>query len=157
LSVYDTLRKLNLGENAVATLTYCEGTSVFVHNETDVETAIAETAVVESFCDLIATPRLQVQDQWGNNVLEQFRDNGFLDEYERNHTFAEFLNETTRDNFYDLDLIEHSTEKYDYKRGFCTLTATVEVPVDNLMKVAPFLNGWKVAINTDLGQLILTH
>ena len=155
MSIYDTLRKLNLDDSAVATLRYSEGTSVFVHNETEVETALAETSVVDSFSELIATPGLQAHDQWGNNVLEELRDNALLDEYERDFTFAEFLNNAIRENFYDLDLIEHSTEKYDYKRGFCTLTATVEVPISNLLEAAPFLTGWEVSIRTDTGLLTL--
>jgi len=158
LSIYDTLRKLNLGDSAIATLIYSEGTSVFVHNETEIEAVLAGTSVVEAFSELIATPGLQASDQWGNSVLEQFRDNDLLDEYERgDYMFAEFLNEIIRENFYDLELIEHSTEKYDYKRGFCTLTATVEIPVNNLLKAVPLLNGWQVSINTDMGHLMLTH
>ena len=157
MSIYDTLRKLNLGDSAVATLRYSEGTSVFVHNETEIEAALSGTAVVEAFSELIATPGLQAHDQWGNNVLEELRDNELLDEYERDFTFAKFLNNTIRDNFYDLDMIESSTEKYDYKRGFCTLTATVEVPVSNLVKAAPFLTGWEVSIRTDTGLLTLNH
>ena len=157
MSIYDTLRKLRLGNSAVATLTYSEGTSVFVHNETEIEAALSGTAVVEAFSELIATPGLQAHDQWGNNVLEELRDNELLDEYERDFTFAKFLNNTIRDNFYDLDMIESSTEKYDYKRGFCTLTATVEVPVSNLLESAPFLTGWEVSIRTDTGLLTLNH
>ena len=157
MSVYDTLRKLKLSESAVATLTYSEGTSVFVHNETEVETALSETSVVDSFSELIATPGLQAHDQWGNNVLEELRDNALLEEYERDFTFAEFLNSAIRENFYDLDLIEYSTEKYDYKRGFCTLTATVEVPVVNLLESAPLLTGWEVSVRTDTGLLTLNH
>ena len=157
MSIYDTLRKLKLGDSAVATLRYSEGASVFVHNETEIETALSETSVVDSFSELIATPGLQARDQWGNNVLEELRDNALLDEYERDFTFAEFLNNAIRENFYDVDLIESSTEKYDYKRGFCTLTATVEVPVSNLLESAPLLTGWEVSVRTDTGLLTLTH
>jgi hypothetical protein len=157
LSVYDTLRKINPNEDTLVTLTYSEGTDVFVHNETEVETALSETSVIDSFCELIATPGLRASDRWGNSVLEQFRDNDLLEEYERDFTFAEFLGETVRENFYDLELIDHSTEKYDYKRGFCTLTATVQVPVDNLLKSAPFLHGWEVTVTTEMGQITLNH
>jgi len=157
MSIYDTLRKLNLDDSAVVTLRYSEGTSVFVHNETEIETALSETSVVDSFSELIATPGLQAHDQWGNNVLEELRDNALLDEYERDFTFAEFLNNAIRENFYDVDLIESSTEKYDYKRGFCTLTATVEVPVSNLLESAPLLTGWEVSVRTDTGLLTLNH
>ena len=45
----------------MVTLSYSDGTDVFVHNETEVETAMAETDVISvNFRDLIATPGLHV-------------------------------------------------------------------------------------------------
>ena len=43
--------------------------------------------------------------------------------------FEEYLADTITENFYDVELIEYSTEKYDHKRGFTTLTAEVEIPL----------------------------
>ncbi len=57
------------------------------------------------------------------------------------------------ENYYDLDLIEHSTEAYDYKRGFCTLTADVVVSAQNLMNSSADLTGWTVSFKTDGGVL----
>ena len=57
------------------------------------------------------------------------------------------------ENFYDMDFVEHSTEKYDHKRGFCTLTAQVEVPLANFVEVNPFVSGWKVSVETENGTL----
>jgi len=50
-------------------------------------------------------------------------------------------------------LIEYSTEKYDHKRGFTTLTAEVEVAYSDLMKASPFLTGWRVSVDTEDGTL----
>ena len=49
--------------------------------------------------------------------------------------------------------IEYSTEKYDHKRGFTTLTAEVEIPYENFIKVKPFISGWTVSVETDNGIL----
>ena len=57
------------------------------------------------------------------------------------------------DNFYDFDFIEASTEKYDHKRGFCTLSAEIEVPLMNLVTTQPDLYGWDVVVETPLGSL----
>ena len=57
------------------------------------------------------------------------------------------------ENFYDTELIEYSTEKYDHKRGFTTLTAQVDVPVSNFVEVNPFIAGWQVSVETDNGTL----
>ena len=77
----------------MATLTYIDGVDVFVHNESEVETALAETNVVEEFCELIATPGLNVTTMYGRlPILEELRASSLLEEYERGtHTFAEYL------------------------------------------------------------------
>ena len=50
-------------------------------------------------------------------------------------------------------MIEYSTEKYDHKRGFTTLTAQVDIPYANFMEVNPFVSGWKVSVETENGTL----
>ena len=42
MSIYKKLQSLNLTEETMVSLRYSEGTDVFVHNETEVETAMAE-------------------------------------------------------------------------------------------------------------------
>ena len=121
MSFIETIANLNLDPSTQVTLTMSEGTDVFVHNESEVETALSETDVVNSFAELISTPGLNASTQYG----------------------------------YDVDLIEYSTEKYDHKRGFCTLTATVNVSVDNLLTTRPFLMGWEVSVPTENGTLTL--
>ena len=155
-TIIERLRKLNLDDNAVATLTYEDGTDVLHYNESEIDTALSETDVVENLAELLATPKLDAQDSWGGgSILQHLRDGDFLDDYERDGDFAGYLTEMINDNFYDVELIDYSTEKYDHKRGFTTLTATVKVPVSNLLEVAPFLMGWKVSVTTDAGVLML--
>ena len=153
MSIIENLKNLNFESGATATLTYSDGAEVFVHNETEVETALAETDVVWSFVELIATPGLEVKTLFGTNVLESLRDDGLLEDYERDDTFSDYLNEVITDNFWDVDFIESSTEKYDYKRGFCTLTAEVVVPVAQLLELQPSLTGWSASVRTPVGVL----
>jgi len=153
MSIIENLKNLDLESGATATLTYSDGADVFVHNETEVETALAETDVVWSFVELIATPGLEVKTLFGTNVLESLRDDGLLDDYERDDTFSDYLNEVITDNFWDVDFIESSTEKYDYKRGFCTLTAEVVVPVAQLLELQPSLTGWSASVRSNGGML----
>ena len=148
------LKELNLDSNTMVRLKYSDGVDVFHYNETEIETALAETNVVDEFASLIAHSRLDARHKWSGNVLEQLRCESYLEDYERGtYGFEEFLTETIRDNFYDVDLIEYSTEKYDHKRGFTTLTAEVEVPVSNLIEVSPFISGWEVSVETEDGTL----
>ena len=151
----EKLVKLNLEPGTIATLTYEDGADVFVHNESEIETALSETNVVEQFAELIATPKLRVKDTCtGNLILDNLRSENYLESYERGTgDFAEFLTETIGDNFYDLDLIDSSTEKFDHKRGFTTLTARVQVSVENLIDVNPHIASWDVEVQTENGTL----
>ena len=136
------------------TLTLEEGTDVFVHNETEVEDAMNETSVIHDFASLIANTKLDARNRWNGNIIQHLRDNDFLDEYERgSFSFEDFLADSLSENFYDQELIEHSTEKYDHKRGFCTLTAQVEVPFSNFAEVNPMIIGWNVSVETENGTL----
>ncbi len=154
MSITDTLKNLNLEPDSLVTLIYSEGADVFVHNETEVETAMAETDVISTFSELIATPGLQVSTQFGGNVLDRLREDDLLDDYDHGGDFGAYLNDVISDNFYDLELIEHSTEKYDHKRGFCTLTAEVQIPVSQLISEMPFLSGWRASVPTKDGTLM---
>jgi hypothetical protein len=154
MSVLKRLQSLNLAEDAMLTLTFKEGTDVFVHNESEVEDAMNETSVISEFAALIAHSKLDARNRWSGNVIEHLRTQEFLDDYERgSFGFEEYLAETLSENFYDTELIEYSTEKYDHKRGFTTLTAQVDIPVSNFVEVNPFVAGWQVSVETDNGTL----
>jgi len=154
MSVVKRLQSLNLSSDAMVTLTFEEGTDVFVHNETEVEDAMNETEVINEFASLIAQSKLDARNRWSGNIIEHLRAEDYLEDYERgSDSFAEYLAETLVENFYDVDLIEYSTEKYDHKRGFTTLTAQVEIPYSNFMEVRPFVSGWTVSVETENGTL----
>ncbi|HAI39616.1 MAG TPA: hypothetical protein DCM40_16645 [Maribacter sp.] len=154
MSYIEKLKNLNIENNALISLTFEEGTDVFHYNETEVETAISETSVISEFANLVAQPGLDVRTRWQGNVLEHLRSEDYLEDYERgSFSFEEYLADTIAENFYDVELIDYSTEKYDHKRGFTTLTAAVEIPFDNFVKTAPFISGWTVSVETDNGTL----
>lgn len=154
MSITQKIKNLNLPADSMVTLTYEEGADVFHFNETEIETAISETSVISEFASLVANSRLNASHRWCGNVLDHLRDNDYLDDYERgSYGFEDYLTETITENFYDVELIEYSTEKYDHKRGFTTLTAEVQVPVANLISESPFLMGWKASVETENGTL----
>ena len=156
MSIFETLTSMNLPGDTVINLSLSEGVDVFVHNETDVDTAMNETTVINDFAELIATPGLKARDGYGNPILESLRGEGMLDDYTRGKfTFAEYLADKMTENFYDIDLIEYSTEKYDHKRGFTTLTAETSVTLENLLSTTPGLFGWDIAVKTANGTLTL--
>ena len=154
MSIAKKLQSLNLEDDAMITLTFEEGTDVFVHNETEVEDAMSNTSVISEFASLISQSRLDARNRWSGNILEHLRSEDHLEDYERgSEGFQEYLVETLTENFYDTELIEYSTEKYDHKRGFTTLTAQVEVPFSNFVQIDPFVSGWTVSVETENGTL----
>tara|TARA_R110000772_G_scaffold141219_3_gene250849 strand:- start:1323 stop:1799 length:477 start_codon:yes stop_codon:yes gene_type:complete len=156
MSITQKIKNLNLAEDAVVTLSYSEGTDVFVHNETEIETALSDTDVVTTFASLVATPGLNVLMKSGGNVLESLRSKGHLDDYERGSDgFEDYIGEFLTENFYDQEFIEYSTERYDHKRGFCTLSAQVQVSASEIISKSPYLSGWEVSVVTDNGTLTI--
>ena len=150
------LQSLKLPENAMLTLTYEEGADVFHYTGNEVEDAIGETSVIQEFASLISNSKLDARNRWCGNILEHLRNEQWLDDYERGSgNFDEYIAEVLTDNFYDIDMIEYSTEKYDHKRGFTTLTAQVEVPASNYLEVVPFIIGWTISVETELGTVTI--
>jgi len=152
-TVTKRLQSLKLKPDTMVSLIYSEGADCFMHTEDQVETAIANTDVITRFAELITTPGLNVQTRWGSNIISEIRENGFLDEYERDYSFTEYIENTITDNYYDMEFIESSTEAYDYKRGFCTLTADVVATVGEIIDSGADLSGWEVSVSTENGTL----
>ena len=156
MTITKKLQELNLSQDATVSLSYSEGTDVFHFNETEIETALSETSVVSEFASLIANTKLDARNRWSGNIIQHLRAQDYLEDYERgSYAFEDYIAEAITDNFYDVDLIDYSTEKYDHKRGFTTLTAEVEVPVANFIEVDPFVTGWTVSVQTEDGVLTL--
>jgi len=154
MSIAKRLRSLKVPPDTMVALIYSDGADCFMHTEDQVETAISNTDVLEKFSSLIATSGIHAQTKWGSDVLEVFRENNLLDDYERGtHMFEEHVFEALSENYYDLDLVEHSTEAYDYKRGFCTLRAEVLIPAVELINTGVYLGGWTASLATDSGTL----
>ena len=72
MSILEKLRNMKLPSETVVTLSYSQGTDVFVHNETEVDTALEDTDVVTTFAELIATPGLKVKTMYGDLKERRF-------------------------------------------------------------------------------------
>jgi len=154
MSVFDRLTGLDLPADTTVTMSYSEGTDVFVHNETAVDDAISHTDVISTFAGLVATPGLHVEVPYSGNVLEVMRSKDMLEDYERgSFTFEDYITEVLAENFYDQEFIDKSVESYDYKRGFCTLETTVTVPLANFLETRPCVGGWQISVSTPNGTL----
>lgn len=159
---YETkLKNLNLPGTTEVVLTYTDGCDVFVHNDTAVDTAIKNTDVVERFSELVeALTQKGDKTHW---ITEQLRDEYILDfddEDEDGNVIcyrptADELVSGLRENFGEQQFIDSEVRNYDYKRGHCDLTATVQLTIDELLEVAPDLDGWDIDVETPDGTLTI--
>ena len=155
MQIYSNIENLNIPEESKVTLRYEQTANCFLMNEDEIETALGETDVVNVFASLIATPGLKLSTAWNGNVMETLREAGYLDDYERDGTFEEYLVEVLSENFYDLELIDSTIQKYDYKRGACTLSVAAITTVENLMNAKPNLIGWSAHIESGQATIML--
>ena len=152
----EKIKQLNLPSDTKVNISYSEGTDVFVHNETEIETALENTSTIAELVGAILKPNLNVRTTWGGCPLSHLRDLDFLADYDRQGWFEDYLIEMINDNFYDVELVDHSIEKYDHKRGYCTLTAELYTTTGDIITAHGNFPGWKVTIETNHGDLILT-
>ena len=155
MTTAEKIRELNLPEDTKVHLEYSDGVDVFVHNETEVETAIDGTEVINEYVNMIMVPELNLTTRWGQNPIAHLREQGLLEDYDRDYWFGEYLVQAIVDNFYDAEVIDYSTEKYDYKRGFTTLTAELYTTTGDILKSGVDFSGWKVTVECKAGDLTL--
>jgi len=153
----ETLRGLNLEGDTPVMLTYTDGCDVFVHNDTAVEDALNDTDVVRRFSDLVAA----LGGDTFQSVIDALVDAGILDDpadadEEADPIDAGMISDAIDNNFYDQELIEHSIKKYDHKRGHCTLTATVETTLEQVLGLDFDLSGWELEVKMKKGKMSIT-
>ena len=137
-------------------MTYEDSCDVWHITDEHVMEAVENTATADALAQLI-TLAPQATSSYGGSILEDIRDSGHLDGYQRGEgTFCDHVAQTIRENFYEGDWLEHSTEKYDRKRGCTTIRAVVNLPMKDLVKLnESALAGWTLQVTTELGNLII--
>ncbi|HIK67149.1 MAG TPA: hypothetical protein EYF95_04200 [Flavobacteriales bacterium] len=156
MTTTEKIRSLNLPPDTKVNLVYSAGTDVFVHNETEIETALENTDVIAELVEMILYPGLSVETTWGDDPISCLRESNLLEDYDRSGWFNDYLVQTITDNFYDTEFIEYSIEKYDHKRGFCTLSAEFYTTAGDILQADGDFPNWKVTVETKAGDLILS-
>ena len=154
------LKNLNLPSDATVTLSYSDGCDVFIHNDTAIETALKETNTVAAFSRLVE--HLAEKSEETHWILEQLRDEYVLDYDDEEDdtgkvipTRLDFtdISDALDENFGEQTFIESEIKRYDHKRGHCTLTAVLELTIEELLKNPPDLSGWEIEVETEQGTL----
>ena len=157
MSVAERLEALNLSDDTNLTFTYEDGCGVHHYTDDFIEEAMRETGIVYTLSEAITTGPLY---RHGNEVLQEMRDNGLLDDYPRDGSgFQDYVTEVIANNYWEYDWIPHTTNRYDYKRGHTTFTLEFDVPYAHFKEdpeaALDAFHGWTVSVSTDNGTLVL--
>ena len=89
-------------------------------------------------------------------ILDDLRNDGLLDDYERgSYEFEEYVHDTIMEEYNNYGWIETETEQYDYKRGHCTAYIEYDTTVGNLLENLHDFDwdSWSAEVDTNLGAL----
>jgi hypothetical protein len=150
------LQSLRLPEDTLVMLSKEAGDSVDFRHDHDPASIWHSAGIGRELANLLTTRGLDVYDEYGNSILEELRTKGHLEDYEpREGWFDEYLAEVFFESAYDLGLFDSSTEHYDYKRGYCTVSTAIKIPLNQLVDAGESINGWTVTVSTPNGTLTL--
>ena len=154
-SFYDKIKALGADDETSVSFSWEEGCDVFHYNETHVETALGETGAAAVLAEAITEG---VFYEKGNSVLEEMRDDGLLEDYERgDESFTEFVAEVIGESFYDYDWIEQSTQRFDHKRGWTDLSMELSAPLGHFKEEFYNMNplpNWTCQVRDGKGNLV---
>ena len=154
-SFYDKIKALGATDETTVKFSWEEGCDVFHYNETHIDTAMGETGAAYVLAEAI-TDQFSAFYGKGNSVLDEMREDGLLDEYERgDEAFTDFVAEVIGESFYDYDWIEQSTQRFDHKRGWTDLSMALSLPLGDLKETGynP-LPGWDCQVRDGNGNLV---
>ena len=73
--------------------------------------------------------------------------------------FTEFVSSVIKENFWDADLVSESTERFDHKRGFTTLSTMLKAPAKEVLNNSAYetaFSGWTAQVNVNGGTFSFT-
>ena len=150
----DKLKELNLPGDTWVTLTNSDHAEVFHYKDDAVNDAVSDTDIVRWFSKLV----MALPDTRKEGILADLENACGLEIPDPEDENAETLDagqvhDAIVNNFYDQEFISHEIKKYDHKRGRCTLTATVELTLEELLNLEYNLAGWEIEVETKSGTL----
>ena len=151
MGIIDKLKEANLDSDTRVKLRSEHGESV-VHAWDNYEyNVISNSDLVYELTRLALHPSNR-----NTYILDDLRNDGLLDDYERgSYEFEEYVHDTIMEEYHNYGWIETETEQYDYKRGYCTAYVEYNTTVGKLMEnLSDFDWGnWTAEVDTDLGTL----
>ena len=157
--IIDRIQNLNVDPEEYVYLNYEDSTEVWHISDSYIEEALTEISTPNMLATLLATPGITVYSRYEEDILATMREEGLLDNYERDHAFEEYLTETIRTEAYQYDLLTISTERHDHKRGTCEIAVNVKVKAGDLYGLGvaadALIAGFEIVLQTPHGLLTL--
>jgi len=153
-SRFNKLREMNLDETSKVVISTEDGAEVFHYTGDDYEgDTIRGSGIAGSLANLVTSEHLR-----GNPAIEELRDEGYLDDYERgSYDFENYVATAIAENWHELGLLDVSTDHWDHKRGYTNVKAELQITLSDLFDADsqnPYLfRGWDVAVQTPMGVL----
>ena len=153
MSFYRKIRALKLEDSTNVNLTWEEGCDVHHYTDDHVDMAVSNTGIAHTLAEAITEGPLYKN---GNEILEEMRDEGLRDDYERgSEDFTSFVADVIESEHWNYGWLDYSTEKFDHKRGFTTFTLDFDVKAGDLKDPPHAFIGWTASVRTDNGTLTL--
>jgi len=151
---FDKLRQMNFDTSSKVVVSTEDGADIVHYTGEDYEgDTIRQSGIATSLANLVTSKHLV------NNVaIEELRNDGFLDDYERgSYEFEDYVATAITENWYELGLLEVDTKHYDHKRGYTSVKAELKITLGELLSAdteSPYLfSGWDVEVETPMGTL----
>jgi hypothetical protein len=152
-NTYEKITEYEVTPDTVVTFNWEDGADVFHYTDDHVDEAVSETGVINVLADLLADRENRVESL--NEILSEMREEGMLEEYERgSHAFDEYLSDKICDEHWNFCWFEHSTKKYDHKRGHTTISMTFDATVEELKNKPYAFSGWEMEFTRKDGARI---
>ena len=149
---FNKLREMNLDVGSKVTLSTEGGAEIIHYTGEDYEgETIDDTGIAYQLAALVASTHLP-----NNDLIEEMRYNGALDDYERgSFEFEEYVAGVIRGDWYEY--MDVNTEHYDHKRGYTNVKAEVKLTLGELLKAdlddPSLFSSWEVEVQTPMGAL----
>ena len=151
---FDKLRQMNFDGSSKVVVSTEDGAEILHYTGEDYEgDTIRQSGIATNLANLVTSKHLV-----NNAAIEELRNDGFLDDYERgSYEFENYVATTIAENWYELGLLEVDTKHYDHKRGYTNVKAELETTLGELLRAdteSPYLfSGGEVEVETPMGTL----
>ena len=154
MSRFDKLREMNLDGSSKVVLSTEGGSEIVHYTGEDYEgETVTETGIATNLANLVTSTYLA-----NNSIIEELRDEGCLDDYERgSYEFESYVAAAIAENWHEYGFLSVSTDHWDHKRGYTNVSAELEITLNELLtadKESSYLfSGWDIAVETPMGVL----